>query len=83
MPTARSTLQAPPSAVPPRREPGLFVTPELREQARARAASPHAAATTKAYQADWSDFQIWCTANRVRPLPAPPQMVAVYLESRG
>lgn len=40
-----------------------------------------AAATRRAYAADWNDFTAWCAALGWTPLPATPQVVAAYLAS--
>ncbi len=39
-----------------------------------------AAATTRAYAADWADFRDWCAARGVRPLPASSATVAAYVD---
>jgi len=38
-----------------------------------------AAATQRAYRADWADFAQWCRAQRWPALPAAPEAVAAYL----
>ena len=38
-----------------------------------------AAATRRAYRADWAHFTAWCRAARWPALPAPPEAVAAYL----
>jgi site-specific recombinase XerD len=38
-----------------------------------------AAATWRAYQSDWRDFERWCLAHTLAPMPAAPQTVALYL----
>jgi len=36
-------------------------------------------ATKSAYRSDWKDFDSWCAANGLVPLPATPQTVALYI----
>lgn len=38
-----------------------------------------APATVKAYRSDWAHFSAWCAAHEVAPLPAAPEVVALYL----
>lgn len=39
--------------------------------------------TRKAYKADWKDFENWCKAKMLTPLPASPQTIAAYLTERA
>ena len=55
----------------------------LTQQAREFAAAAKAANTLRAYRADWLDFQGWCEAHHVIPLPATPETVALYLTDRA
>lgn len=41
---------------------------------------PRAAATTRAYDADWRDFGSWCDARAVPCLPASPDSIASYVD---
>jgi site-specific recombinase XerD len=41
---------------------------------------PRAAATTRAYAADWSEFCAWCDAHGLTSLPASPTTVAAYVD---
>lgn len=40
-----------------------------------------APATLRAYKADWTHFQQWCTAHGFTPVPAAPATVGAYLAS--
>ncbi len=42
-----------------------------------------AAATRRAYRADWADFDAWCARYHRPPLPASPETVAYYLADRS
>ena len=37
--------------------------------------------TLRAYRSDWHDFETWCNNQGVNPLPAVPQVVALYITS--
>jgi len=50
-----------------------------RERARDYAGDAVAANTRRAYRADWRHFSVWCASQRLAPLPATPETVAVYL----
>ena len=39
-----------------------------------------AAATIQAYETDWREFHVWCTARGVRSLPASGSIVATYVD---
>ncbi|SPJ31784.1 unnamed protein product [Candidatus Protochlamydia amoebophila UWE25] len=39
--------------------------------------------TNKSYRSDWDDFVFWCQEKNLRPLPALPQTIVVYLISRA
>lgn len=61
-------------------------SPELAgdlEAARRFAAAARAPATLRAYRSDWADFAGWCEARGLRPLPAAPETVALYVASRA
>lgn len=47
--------------------------------ARAFASEARAAATKRAYASDWRDFESWCAARGASCLPAPAELLAVYL----
>lgn len=42
-----------------------------------------AAATVRAYSADWAHFSRWCEERGERPLPAAPELVGDYLADLG
>jgi integrase len=45
------------------------------------AANARASATRKAYVTDWQLFETWCAARHLPSMPAPPQVIALYLTS--
>ncbi len=45
--------------------------------------SAKATATVKAYRSDWRDFEAWCLQHRLKPLPAKPETVALYIADRA
>ncbi len=47
--------------------------------ARGYRAQAKAANTLRAYTSDWSQFEAWCDARRLEPLPARPEAVATWL----
>ena len=49
--------------------------------AQALARKSAAAATMRAYKADWTHFSQWCTAHGFSPIPAAPAIVGAYLAS--
>lgn len=51
----------------------------LLEQAQAFAAGARSPRTRRAYDAQWRAFVAWCVAVRLRPLPASPDTVALYV----
>jgi site-specific recombinase XerD len=51
--------------------------------ARAFAANNVAAATRRAYQADWKMFAAWCAARGAAALPAAPETVAAFLAAEA
>jgi integrase len=56
----------------------------LYETARAAqkfAQSAKSAATRRAYNSDWRDFESWCSNNNLAALPAEPVTVALYLSA--
>ncbi|HEY1336327.1 MAG TPA: site-specific integrase [Bryobacteraceae bacterium] len=53
------------------------------ERVRVYLNNTRAANTYKAYAADWRDFEGWCAAHRLPPLPAAPQTVMLYLSDLG
>lgn len=51
----------------------------LAAEAAAYAARARAAATLRAYRADWRDFAAWCQERQTSALPAAPDAVALYI----
>jgi hypothetical protein len=49
--------------------------------AQALARNATAAATLRAYKADWTHFSQWCAAHGFVPVPAAPDIVGAYLAS--
>jgi hypothetical protein len=49
--------------------------------AQALARQSTAAATLRAYKADWTHFAQWCAAHDFVPVPAAPAVVGAYLAS--
>jgi site-specific recombinase XerD len=61
------------------RSPGLAIPPADAERARAYASAEKAAATRRAYGADFSIFRAWCEGRQLKPIPASPATVAGFL----
>jgi integrase len=61
----------------------LVALSRLGAQARAYAEDGHAAATRRAYGADWRDFTAWCAARGLVSLPATPATLALYVTDRA
>jgi integrase len=51
------------------------------EAARDYAAASRAASTRRAYASDWQRWLAWCADRGVRPLPADPELVALFCAS--
>lgn len=51
----------------------------LAEMTRAYISASRANKTVRGYQSDWTDFSRWSSAHALRPLPAEPATVAMYL----
>jgi integrase len=71
-----------PSALPalPRQDQNVPVHLErLAETARDYARGAKAAATLRAYAADWRHYTAWCRRKDLEPLPPDPQVVGLYL----
>jgi integrase len=51
----------------------------LAETARDYARGAKAAATQRAYAADWRHYAAWCRRKDIEPLPPDPQVVGLYL----
>jgi integrase len=51
----------------------------LAETARDYARGAKAAATLRAYAADWRHYTAWCRRRELEPLPPDPQLVGLYL----
>ena len=56
---------------------------ELAARAADHARHALSPATAKAYRVDWADFECWCTKHGLVSLPAPPQVVGMYLTDRA
>lgn len=65
--------------LPTRAEPRRLSTERLAESARAYVEASKAPNTLRAYRSDWADFAFWCGAEAVSPLPAAPEIIAMYL----
>src|ERR1700683_3943848 len=64
----------------PRQDAGVPVHLErLAETARDYARGAKAAATQRAYAADWRHYTAWCRRRELEPLPPDPQVVGLYL----
>lgn len=59
----------------------LTVAPELAEAARKYVAAATSENTRRAYRQQWAAFVKWCEAGRYNPLPASPEVLALYLSS--
>ena len=84
------TRAAPPAILPPEAPDGaaLARVPDLTpagqaalEAAQALAKKATAAATLRAYKADWTHFSQWCSTHGFAPVPAAPATVGAYLAS--
>lgn len=53
------------------------------EAAAAFARGSRAASTWRAYAADWRNFEAWCRAARLAPLPATAHTLALYLSAEA
>lgn len=56
---------------------------DLVQKAKKFAAAAKAPATLKAYRNDWRDFESWCHGQGLKPLPASPETVALYITDRA
>jgi integrase len=73
-------IQAPALPAPPRQGEKVPVHLErLAETARDYARGAKAAATQRAYAADWRHYTAWCRRKDLEPLPPDPQVVGLYL----
>jgi len=81
---------APPAILPPAPPDGaaLALVPDLTpagqaalDAAQALAKKATAAATLRAYKADWTHFSQWCSTHGFAPVPAAPATVGAYLAS--
>jgi hypothetical protein len=52
---------------------------KLVETAKDYARGAKAAATQRAYAADWRHYTAWCRRKELEPLPPDPQVVGLYL----
>src|ERR1700721_164908 len=71
-PAPRSPAAAAALALPPAGEAALAAAQVLAKKATA-------AATLRAYKADWTHFSQWCAAHGFIPVPAAPATVGAYL----
>ena len=55
----------------------------LVETAKDYARGAKAAATQRAYAADWRHYAAWCSRHDLDPLPPDPQTVGLYLAAMG
>ena len=62
-----------------RRDSQLAHLKHIADQAKDYADQAKAPNTKRAYRADWQDFTAWCRDQRLDPLPAAPETVALYL----
>ena len=53
------------------------------ERAAEYAKASRAASTRRAYESDWRIFCAWCDARGIEPLPASPDVVAVFASSEA
>jgi integrase len=75
-PPALPAAPAPPASA----EPGVPAHLEgLAETARNYARGAKAAATQRAYAADWRHYEAWCRRKDLEPLPPDPQVVGLYV----
>ncbi len=51
---------------------------QLLLQAEATFTAARARSTLRAYEHDWTQFQVWCQGHNLAPLPATPQSVILY-----
>src|ERR1700756_5909911 len=86
------TRAAPPAILPPEAPDGaaLALVPDLTPAGQAALAAAQAlankataAATLRAYKADWTHFARWCAAHGFAPVPAAPATVGAYLASHA
>lgn len=65
-------------------EPALpAILNEKIERAAAYAKAARAGATRRAYDSDWAIFTAWCAAHALTPLPATPEIVAVFASDQA
>lgn len=55
----------------------------LMDKARSLASQSKSPATVRAYRSAWRQFENWCHDKGTHPLPATPELVAVYVADRG
>ncbi|MDY0002803.1 MAG: site-specific integrase [Polyangia bacterium] len=60
-----------------------IVPVDLVAQARDFASASRAPSTLRGYQTCWHHFSEWCSLHGFRPLPALPEVVALYLTDRA
>ena len=53
------------------------------DAARRFAEAARSDATLRAYRSDWADFVTWCDERALRPMPAAPETVSLYIASRA
>jgi integrase len=60
-----------------------LISTNLALQTREYIAAAKAPNTSRAYRADWEDFESWCAAAARSSLPASPDTVALYITDRA
>jgi len=71
------------AAAPVRRAPDPGELARLTSQAAEYVEAGKADATLRAYRADWRHFETWCHIHGFLPLPAGPDVLALYLADFG
>jgi site-specific recombinase XerD len=61
----------------------LGVAQDAHQKAREFVHAAKAASTVRAYRSDWRDFETWCSASGLTPMPSAPETVALYLAARA
>lgn len=61
--------------------PRFAASADEREHVKEILESARSASTRRAYSGDWERFLAWCEARHAEPLPAAPDVVAIYLRT--
>ncbi len=69
----------PDELTPPSGDAALARWRQLEESVRQYARASKAPNTVRAYRSDLGDFTMWCTDHQLTPIPATPEMVALYI----